>query len=320
MQPILKSGVELGTFTEDDSDELHYYAEDEEGNAYEIGVTVFEELLRADGINVLDLPDDVISKLEKLDLIQTRRFVKSGHLLNRFILFPVGHRIDKYRELCAKLNKWLIPVSSVVYISGFIASICDSSYYSVSVLSPGPLILLLISVLLHETGHLIAGAAYGYRIYDIGLLLIGRIPYGAYVSIGQRKGSTRTEKTRFSLAGIRMNLLFAGIFNLVSAAGFFLPGIMAKAAELNIILATVNLFPAFGLDGASALSASTGINNLSRLAHRCLFKKRNRKRLLRSGTKGYAYMGLFIITVLFEILFVLLIIFDLISIPIILFS
>ena len=71
--------------------------------------------------------------------------------------------------------------------------------------------LLVCSLALHEVGHLVAGLAYGYKISDTGILLLGIIPIGAYVAHEDKKDASRSEKVQFALAGVEMNLLIAGI-------------------------------------------------------------------------------------------------------------
>ena len=59
MHPILKDGVNIGTFQYDDEDPAvtHYYAENAEGEEFEITEEVFHALLHADGTRPLALPD-----------------------------------------------------------------------------------------------------------------------------------------------------------------------------------------------------------------------------------------------------------------------
>ena len=148
--------------------------------------------------------------------------------------------------------------------------------------------LLICSVALHEVGHLVAGLAYGYKISDTGILLLGIIPIGAYVAHEDKKDASRSEKVQFAIAGVEMNLLIAGICLLIATQYYPLSLVLVSVANINVVLAGINLLPASGLDGESALSAVFGVNSISEVAKKCLLNKKRRQKLLCSGFSGYA--------------------------------
>lgn len=82
---------------------------------------------------------------------------------------------------------------------------------------------------------------------------------------------------------------------------------MFSVANVNVILAGVNLLPASGLDGESALSAACGINSISEVARKWLTNKKCRKKLLRAGLPGYACFCFFSVTMISKVILWLLI-------------
>lgn len=174
--------------------------------------------------------------------------------------------------------------------------------------------LLICSLALHEVGHLVAGLAYGYKISDTGILLLGIIPIGAYVAHEDKKDVSRSEKVQFALAGVEMNLLIAGICLLMAMQYYSLSLVLVSVANINVVLAGINLLPASGLDGESALSAIFGVNSISEVAKKWLLNKKRRQKLLRSGFSGYACYCVFAFTMISKVILWLLIGLDIASV------
>ena len=95
-----------------------------------------------------------------------------------------------------------------------------------------------------------------------------------------------------------MNLLIAGICLLIAMRYYPLSLVLVSVANINVVLAGINLLPASGLDGESALSAVFGVNSISELAKKCLLNKKRRQMLLRSGFSGYACYCVFAFTMI----------------------
>lgn len=167
--------------------------------------------------------------------------------------------------------------------------------------------LIVLSLALHELGHLVAGVAYGYKISDTGILLLGIIPFGAYVAHEDMEDATKAEKIQFALAGVEVNLLMAGICLILAMQSYQWSRTMFSVANVNVILAGVNLLPASGLDGESALSAACGINSISEVARKWLTNKKRRQKLLRAGLPGYACFCFFSVTMISKVILWLLI-------------
>jgi Zn-dependent protease len=163
-------------------------------------------------------------------------------------------------------------------------------------------------------GHLIAGLAYGYNISDTGILLLGIIPLGAYVAHEDKKDATKAEKIQFALAGVEVNLLIAGVCLLLAMQPYQWSLTMFSVANVNVLLAGINLLPASGLDGESALSAACGIDSIGEVARKWLTNKNRRQKLFRAGLPGYACFFVFSITMISKVIIWLLIGLDVVSV------
>lgn len=317
MYPALKEGVSIGTFQYEGSDTTHYYIENADGEEFEISYRLWDALLQADGTRPLNLPDNgrrILPKLKEYGLVRTSRFVQDDGIFNRFILFPINNRIKDSRLFYKAINAALPAVSILIFAMSvyMMASNGEGSGYRFNWwLYYG---LIVCSIALHEAGHLIAGLAYGYKISDTGILLLGIIPIGAYVAHEDKKDATKAEKIQLALAGVEVNLLIAGICLLLAMQYYQRSLTMLSVANVNIVLAGINLLPASGLDGESALSAVCGINSISEVAKKWLTDKKRRQKLLRSGWPGYACFCVFSFTLISKIILWLLIGLDVISV------
>lgn len=317
MHPVLKEGVSIGTFQYEGSDTTHYYIENADGEEFEIGYRLWDALLQADGTRPLNLPDNgrrILPKLKKHGIVRTSRFVQDDGIFNRFILFPISNRMQTRRLIFKAINAALPTVSILIFAMSvyMMASNGDDSGYRFNWWLY--YILIVCSLALHEAGHLIAGLAYGYKISDTGILLFGIIPIGAYVAHEDKKDATKAEKIQFALAGVEVNLLIAGSCLLLATQYYQWSLTMLSVANVNIVLAGINLLPASGLDGESALSAVCGVNSISEVAKKWLTNKKRRQKLLHSGLPGYTCFCVFSFTLVSKIILWLLVGIDIISI------
>lgn len=317
MYPVLKEGVSIGTFQYEGSGATHYYIENANGEEFEISRRLWDALLKADGTRPLDLPDNgrrILPKLKRHGLVRTSRFVQDDGLFNRFILFPVGNRLQAGRLVFKALNAALPAVAILIFAMGIYVTTSEgeeSGYNFNWWLYYG---LIALSLALHELGHLIAGLAYGYNISDTGILLLGIIPLGAYVAHEDKKDATKAEKIQFALAGVEVNLLIAGVCLLLAMQPYQWSLTMFSVANVNVLLAGINLLPASGLDGESALSAACGIDSIGEVARKWLTNKNRRQKLFRAGLPGYACFFVFSITMISKVIIWLLIGLDVVSV------
>ncbi|KAA5611932.1 site-2 protease family protein [Rhodovastum atsumiense] len=119
-------------------------------------------------------------------------------------------------------------------------------------------LLLFLSVVLHEFGHVLAARRYGVQTPDITLLPIGG------VARLERIPERPVEELVVALAGPAVNLVIAVVLFLV--LGGTLPeqslqmhaqdaGLLARLAVANLFLVLFNLVPAFPMDGGRVLRA-----------------------------------------------------------------
>ena len=322
MYPILKEGVTIGTLNSEGSDIAGYYIENTDGEEYLISPTLFQTFLEADGTRPLIVSEDDRGMLEYLDgqgFLQRSRFVKGNGLFNRFIIFPVGSRLGRIRKAAGMVNTMLPVISVILFVFGFFlvrtqgtaagSGISLLLYYG----------LMLFSIVLHEAGHLNAGIAYGYKICDVGVLLLGVIPCGAYVAHEEEEKATVREKIQFAMAGAEANLVMAGVCLIGAAVIDSVSGTLSAAANTNVALVFLNLLPAMGLDGEVAVSALFGVSSITRTAQNWLVSGSRTRRLARSGLPGTVCICCFIIVLAAKLLFWLIIGLNLLTVVLFLF-
>lgn len=307
MHPVLKDGVAIGTFQYEGSDVTHYYVENAEGDEFEISCNLWNALLRADGTHPLELPDKgrrILPKLKEYGLVHTSRFVQENSFINRFILFPFRGIGEKGKKACKTINSFLLVTTILIFIAGICFMILKNPpigydvdlwiYYS----------MLIVSLILHEAGHLVAGLSYDYSITDVGVLLFGVIPVGAYVAYDEDQNDvSKAKKVHFSLAGIEMNLMIAGMCLLIPVLYYPLSLTFILIANINLAIAAINLLPVYGLDGEAALNAACGIKSISKMATKWLIDKKRRRRLLSRGLPGYVCCFVFSLILLAKAFF-----------------
>ncbi len=290
MYPMLKEGISIGTITYEDSDEVEYYVENSEGEEFEISYELYRALLRADGTRPLRLKNcgrNMIAELKEYGLIRTSRFVSDENVFNRFIIFPIGARAKKYRPLCRLVNMFLPMTSVWLFIIGVFLRWMVSIPYCFEFSIVSYYVLFFLSIIAHEFGHLIAGISAGYKFTDAGILLLGIFPIGAYVAHEDKKNAEMKDKLQMALSGIQANLLLVGIFLIGSVLFPTMYNILIVVANINVVLVCLNLLPAEGLDGESALSAILGVDSITKTAEEWIMNRKRRRKLLHSGVKGY---------------------------------
>ena len=322
MYPILRDDAFVGTFTYKNSDKVRYYAENGNGDMFELTKDLYNALLEAEDTHplLLDKCDkNLINYLKKEKLIHTSRFVFDGGLFNRFIIVPIGDRANRLKKLCRCINFSLPVMSVLIFAISLVIKMLSGRVINYNFSLLGYIIMILLSVLLHELGHMIAGISYNYKICNMGIVLFFLFPIGAYVEAEEDEGElTKKQKIQFSLAGIEMNLLLAGICLILSVVCVDFYTTFTMVAGVNIFMVVLNILPASELDGESALSAALGIESVAENAKKCFITKKWRRKLLHSGLAGYACLGVFAFTVISKIIEMLIIISNVIIIPLML--
>ena len=313
MHPRLRDGVSIGTFTYKGFPEKHYFVENEHENQFEVSHRVYKELAGADGTHPLHISKSLLRRMKKDKILTTNRYVFDG-IISRFVLIPFGKSITRFQPICRIVNAMLPFLAVLLFaFSAFLKqkySLSSNSDLNVFVYY----LLILVSLAAHEYAHLISGLCYGYRFTEMGLLLLGILPVGAYVAHLENKKVSRLARFQFSLAGIEANVLIAAVLLLLSTRPSSLDTTLVMAANINVLLAILNCLPASGLDGESALSALLGIDSIGKYSKLFLKNKHFRKKLFNSGTAGYACTAVFAINLISSVLVGLLMVCDVICV------
>lgn len=314
MHPMLREGVTMGVFRYKGCSAKHYYIENKNEEQFEVSCNVLREVSHADGTHPLRISRRLQNQLEEAGILSTRRY-EFGGFISRFILFPIGENAGKHRSVCSLLNAILPILAPVLFAAAVLVKRhCGSAGIGDLQFVPYYL-LILLSLGLHECAHLTAGISYGCRCTDMGLLLFGILPVGAYVGyyVGEETVSD-PERMQLSLAGVEANILIAAVFLFLSVMGTSMDKTFAMAANINVALALLNLLPVSGLDGESALSALCGVTSISEVAKRCLRSRKHRKKLLHSGMPGIICLCIFSFTLLSKGIFWLVVGLDVLSV------
>jgi Zn-dependent protease len=120
-------------------------------------------------------------------------------------------------------------------------------------------IILLISILLHELGHSLTAMAFGCRVRDITLMLIG----GCATMLSMPRKAWQEFLMAFAGPIVSFLLAVGGVyfsdFHFINGEFFFKNAtdkfIFEKVGCLNAILFIFNLLPAFPMDGGRILRA-----------------------------------------------------------------
>jgi|GEM_PF-680891 len=122
--------------------------------------------------------------------------------------------------------------------------------------------VLILSVLLHELGHSLVGMAFGGKVRDIRLMMLG----GCATMTAMPKKAW--QEILMAFAGPFVSILISGIAFAIGMVFFFAPGYTPKGTEafisdvvtytfyLNIVLFCFNMLPAFPMDGGRILRAT----------------------------------------------------------------
>ena len=297
MKPMLKDGISLGII-QDGSDTI-YYAENADGNRFEISRLLWDVLEKTDGSYQLDLPNKTIPLLKAMGLVRTSRFVHMKGLNSYFTLFPISNRTKDPRRW--KILLYILYILSLLLFgSGFL--IWASNSIRIGPVFDGTLIGCLLfaalfysSIFLHEIGHFIAAKAFGIKTTEIGVFLFGIIITGAYTSYlrESKRDLSVLERILFSEAGIIVNLLIAGLCLIFASVYYPLSYSLTISADFIILMVITDLLPGAKHDGEAFFDTVFGVKSTSASARRCLHNRSGIRVLLKSGVPGYATLCAF---------------------------
>lgn len=147
---------------------------------------------------------------------------------------------------------WPLSAAIAIVVVAFVAGrvLRDRPGPVVALFSVGLVALLIVGVLLHEFGHLIAARWAGQRVLGIRFDILG----GRTDIVGESRGHGRDALV--ALAGPVVSILLAALAALVATlfTPQSLPWLLSMAiALINGLLAVFNLLPALPLDGGEIL-------------------------------------------------------------------
>lgn len=312
MYPLLREGVSLGHFVTAEDEPAGFFAENARGETYEISEELYHLLMKADGThNFYDraVPrartERTLHQLQQAGLITTSR-LQPGFPFGRFTLLLVGERGARLKGPCTVVNRvlpWLCLLLTAVGLSRLGHTVVR--FPLEGYLCPATVSLFLLCLALHEAGHFCAAVASDCVVSDVGVLLLGLLPAGAYVSYNAPPESSR-QGVQLALAGVQMNLALMGLFSLLA----YLPGtpgeVFAVVCLWNLVIALINLVPAAGLDGEAALSARLGVPSFGDFVSRVLHCSETRAMLFHGGVEGLFWLGMCLLQLLSRVVLVLL--------------
>ena len=155
----------------------------------------------------------------------------------------------------------------------------------------GMILGLVSGIVLHELGHFIAALSSNKsEVYELGIGLKFLLPC-AYNLIDCEKAS-RTDKIQIYAAGCEMNALLSGIFLMLATVWDTFASAFFMAAILNISMVALNMILITGFDGMILFSQLLGIDliELSKTINAIVFKRNIRKRFIRKGLDGFAFV------------------------------
>ena len=179
-----------------------------------------------------------------------------------------------------RLLWWVAPAIGIyMFINNF--------YLSTDYMIPGYIAGTVAGMLIHELSHMLTGLAYSADVYELGLMLNFFMP-GAYVMLDCDDIKNRFQKMQIYAAGIKSNIMLAGIFLILSTLWYETNGFMLGAALTNLFLGIFNASLIGQLDGMMIFNEIMGTDNFISLAGDIIKNKRKRQALIAQGVQGKA--------------------------------
>lgn len=251
--------------------------------------------------------------LKKKELVRNSRISKS-FLSIQISLFKLKFKRTG-KAIALKLNRLLLMSFLPVLLIGIFYYINYSSeFFITDYLSVwlGLMLGTVAGLLLHETGHALAGAGYGARVFECGLIV--GLSSGAYVMIDFRNVKKRIRRVQILAAGIEMNFLLVGISLILAGLIDQLSGFFIGFAFGNLVLGIVNLLFINGLDGCSIIKELLSTQSLSFSALDFIIDEKVRRGLLMQGATGYIKIASCFIGAVFQLAYPLLLIVNVVGV------
>ncbi len=149
----------------------------------------------------------------------------------------------------------------------------------------GSVVGMVLGIVLHELGHMVACLSYGGQVFELGLMLNCIVP-GAYTLMDEKRIKNRFQRIQVYAAGVEMNLLLTSVSLIFCTLFESTSGMFFWMALNNVVVSLLNLTFVNGFDGALIISELLGVENLFEKARRITKSKKAKKILLNKGVSG----------------------------------
>lgn len=197
-------------------------------------------------------------------LRNSRRSFKLGRLTKVYTVYiPEERRMESY--VYKILNFLLFCLCIPVFVFGIYRLFNYGGYIGRERLLIGYFCGLILALIIHESGHIIACRSYGGYLMEVGILQKFTF-LGKYVLIDDSELEI-LKKIQIRLAGVEMNLLFSGVmFIIISYVGYYGPlytwtGAMLCSALVNLVFAGTNSMIIGNLDGEQVINILLGLDS-----------------------------------------------------------
>lgn len=286
-----------------------FYMENNAGEQYQISRKLYYQLIYLEQTNCIPSDENFPSKfLQKKGFISTSRLIKQSMFVRRWIVFYIGERGRSLFPICHAINKILPFLAIVMLVSCIVASAMKRTpfiWYDAIWIH---IIGIIITVTVHELGHLIAYIDYKreneIEITDTGILLFLFFPIGGYVGVKYADLLRKRDQIQGLAAGNEMNVVVIGLILLGRIVNPYFD-ILSPVILYSATAIIFNSLPINGTDGCQILSVLLGVN-IGALAKKTLSDKRRMKKMVREGPVGWLCLLLFSFQYLLKIIVVLL--------------
>lgn len=287
-----------------------FYMENNAGEQYQISRKLYYQLIYLEQTNCIPSDENFPSKfLQKKGFISTSRLIKQSMFVRRWIVAYIGERGRSLYPICHVINNILPFLALALLVLGIVANAIKRTpfiWYNAILIH---IIGIVITVTVHELGHLIAYMDYNreneIKITDVGILLFLFFPIGGYIGVKYSDLLRKREQIQGLAAGFEMNIAVIGLILLGRIVNpyfdIFSPVIWYSATAIIL-----NSLPIDGTDGCQILSILLGTNNIWTLAKNTLSDKRKVKKMIREGTAGLLCLMMFSFLYLLKSIVVLL--------------
>ena len=287
-----------------------FYMENSAGEQYQISRKLYYQLIYVEYTNHIPSEDFPLKWLEKKGFISTHRLIRQSMLMRRLIVAYIGKSGRSLYPICHMINKILPFFALVLLVLGIVASVIKWTPFIWYDAIWTQLMGIVITVAVHELGHLIAYMDYNREreeivISDVGILLFLFFPIGGYVGVRYSDLLKKKDQIQGLAAGLEMNAATIGAILLCRIVNPYFD-IFSPVVLYSVTAIIFNSLPIHGTDGCQILSVLLGVNNIWTTAKATLSDKRRIEKLVRGGIAGWLCLLLFSFQYLLKIIVVLL--------------